>query len=349
MASAAGFSIAAVLTLALAGCGAAASPESEKPPAESVTYVANGGATQDAQRVAFLEPFTARTGVNVIEDSPVNYAKLEQMVKANRVTWDVSLSVPEFAVQNCGTLLEPIDLDIVDTSRLDEGLVWECAVPVMKSAFLLVYNSDTYGADGPQSWADFFDVKKFPGKRSMAANITQNAAMEIALLADGVAPEDLYPLDIDRALDKLSTIKDDIVFWDTGAQSSELLQGGDVDMMIAWPGRAYGAAVNGATITPVWNQPIYFADVLVVPKGTPNKDAAMELLAEAVSASAQESYSTAVAYGPINLDAQPDFEETAELFVPLGQDNGTGITRDYQWLADNMTEMQERWDAFING
>ena len=55
-------------------------------------------------------------------------------------------------------------------------------------------------------WADLFDTAKIPGKRTFY-KWSAPGVLEIALLADGVAPDKLYPLDLDRAFKKLDTIK----------------------------------------------------------------------------------------------------------------------------------------------
>lgn len=117
----------------------------------------------------------------------------------------------------------------------------------MAYGLIVVYNTDKYGANPPKSWADFFDTTRFPGKRGIQ-NISGDldpGMFEGALLADGVAPEAVYPIDTDRALAKFSSIRDDIVFWTSGAQSQQQIEAGQVDMALVWSGRAYSAVKNG--------------------------------------------------------------------------------------------------------
>jgi putative spermidine/putrescine transport system substrate-binding protein len=310
--------------------------------------VGAGGAYQEAQVKAFIEPFTKETGIKVGQDSPLSYPKLKAMVDAKRVTWDAMEAYSYFAVGECGTYLEKIDYSIVDKSKIEPGLALECGVPNMKSALLLVYNTDKYGDNPPTSWKDFFDTKKFPGKRGMM-NAADQGALEAALLADGVDGKDLFPLDYDRAFAKLDSIRDDTKFIATGADQEQALQNGTVDMMLAWPGRAYDAVTKGAKLKPVWNQPIFYNDVFVVPKGTKNKKAVMEFLNLVVSAEAQATLAENIAYAPINPAAKPNIDAVKKSFLPSGQDNGTGVKRDDQWWADNLVDATERWTKWSAG
>jgi hypothetical protein len=95
-------------------------------------------------------------------------------------------------------------------------------------------------------------------------------------MADGVEPASLYPIDYDRAFKKLDTLGDNLVFWDTGAQSQTMMENNEVDMLLAWNGRAYNAAVNGSKFVPAWDQNIVVYDVFMIPVGAPNKDLALQ-------------------------------------------------------------------------
>lgn len=314
-----------------------------------LTFVGAGGAYQEAQSEGIVKPFEEESGIAVSEDSPLSYAKLTAMVDAGNVTWDVMEAYPYFAVQECGEHLEKIDYDVVDTTGVDEQLLSDCAVPAMKSALVLVYNAETYqGKNVPTSWEDFFDTKRFPGTRGVMNDVNQGA-LEVALVADGVAPDDLYPIDYDRAFAKLDTLGDDLKFIATGADQEQALTNGTVDMMLAWPGRALVAEKAGAELVPVWNQPIFYNDVWVVPKGTPNKDAAMEFLDYALRPEPQAAMAKGSGYAPINEDAEPGFTEEEQKWVPSGQDNGTGFWRSDEWWAENLEDATARWTAWSAG
>ena len=151
---------------------------------------------------------------------------------------------------------------------------------------MLAYNTEKTAGKVPEGWADFFDTTKIPGKRGLWKYST-GGVLEFALMADGVKPADLYTptLDVDRAIKKLDTIKDDIVWWESGAQSQELIGSGEVAMSMIWNGRGYSAKhTDNKPVEMQWNQQILTADYFVVPKGTPNKQVAMEFIAWATCA-----------------------------------------------------------------
>src|SRR5262249_44410541 len=197
---------------------------------------------QDAQRAAFLTPFQQSTGVKVVEDQPTDQAKLKAMVESGHVSWDVVDITPDYAIANCEKYLEPLDFSVIDTSQLTIKPSSKCDVPVMSGAIVLAYNKNKYGANPPQSWADFFDTKRFPGKRAIGTNPRPSATLEAALLGAGVAPDRLYPLDIDAALRELDKIRPDTLFWSTSAELQQMLESGRADMAVAYNGRAYEAA-----------------------------------------------------------------------------------------------------------
>ena len=140
-------------------------------------------------------------------------------------------------------------------------------VPDITYGVVLAYNTDKTAGKVPEGWADYFDTTKIPGKRG-AWDYSEGGMFEFALMADGVAPKDLYPLDLARATKKLDTIKDDIVFWKSGAESQELIGSGEVAMSMIWNGRGWSAKnIDKKPVEIQWNQQIVTADYLVVPEG----------------------------------------------------------------------------------
>jgi putative spermidine/putrescine transport system substrate-binding protein len=347
------FTVGAVGVLALAACSGSASTSassggpSSAAGAGTLTFTSFGGAYQDAQRKAMLGPYAASSGLKITEDQPTDYPKLTAMVKSGNVTWDVVDTDPFYPLANCGTYAEKIDTTVVDTSKMPKELVSDCAVPSMTFSYVLMYNSKLYGSNPPKSWADFFDTKNFPGKRALQ-NASQGGGYEVALLADGVAPDKLYPLDYDRAFKKLDTLGDNLIFWETGAQSQEMMEKGEVGMLLAWNGRAYNAAKNGAPYLPQWNQNIAVYDVFMVPKGVKNKDAAMKFIAYATGAEAQARLTENIPYAPINSDAQPKVDALTTSFLPTGPDAvGKGIIQDQKWWSANNVEATKKWSSWV--
>ena len=145
---------------------------------------------------------------------------------------------------------------------------------------VLAYSQKKYTAEAaPNSWADFWDVKKFPGRRALRNHPI--ATLEAALMADGVAPDKLYPLDVDRAFKKLEEIKPNItVWWTSGAQSAQLLNDGEVDMVMAWNGRVSALTKEGAKVAYTYNQGILQSTSLCILKDAPNLATAVRFLNE---------------------------------------------------------------------
>jgi putative spermidine/putrescine transport system substrate-binding protein len=313
------------------------------------TFVSFGGAYQDAQTKAMVDPFiAANPGVSVSQDGPTDYAKISQMVASGNVTWDVVDTDPFFPIGTCGTESEPLDFNVIDTTNIIQELISDCSVPSMTYAYVLIYNKDKFGDNPPQNWADFFDTAKFPGKRAIQ-NAAQGGGYEVALLADGVEPASLYPLDYDRAFKKLESIGDDLIYWETGAQSQEMMENNEVDLILAWNGRAYNAALNGAPIAPMWNQNIVVYDVFMIPMGAPNKDLAMQFINYAIGAEAQGALQSIIPYASINLLAPPVTDDPL-LSEYLPTDHiAVGVVQDQQWWSENLDEATKRWTAWTTG
>ena len=158
----------------------------------------------------------------------------------------------------------------------------------------------------PKTWADLFDTTKFPGKRTFY-KWSAPGVIEAALLADGVAPANLYPLDLDRAFKKLDTIKADIIWWSSGAQSQQLLASAEAPFGSFWNGRLTALAADGMPVETSWDQNITAADSLVVPKGAQNKAKAMKFIALRDQPKGSGRDGRRTGYAPINLEfAGPD-------------------------------------------
>lgn len=336
------------LALTLAGCGGSGGG-SESADSKSLTFVSFGGAYQEAQTKAMVEPYAAKEGLKISQDGPTDYAKIKAMVEAGVVKWDVVDADPFFPIGKCDELAEKIDTSVVDTSKMPKALVSECAVPSMTYSYVLMYNKQKYGANPPKSWTDFFDTAKFPGKRALQ-NAAQGGGFEVALLADGVPADKLYPLDYDRASKKLNSIKKDLIFWDSGAQSQQMMEKGEVDMLLAWSGRAYNAVKNGAPFAAQWNQNIGVYDVFMVPKGSEHKAEAMKFIAYATGAEAQARLTENIPYAPINSDAKPNVDQVLASFLPTQPEIAQlSVVQDQAWWAKNQDEATEKWTAWTSG
>jgi putative spermidine/putrescine transport system substrate-binding protein len=300
----------------------------------TLTFTSFGGAYQEAQRKAWLEPYTALTGVQFQEDEGSLNAEIKKQVEAGQVTWDVVDVGNDFGLEANAALLEELDYSLIPEDEVNKDLgpsKWR--VPDITYGVVLAYNTDKTAGKVPEGWADYFDTTKFPGKRGVW-DYSEGGIFEIALLADGVKPEDLYPLDLPRATKKLDTIKDDLVLWKTGADSQSLIGSGEVAMTLIWNGRGWSAKnTDGKPVEMQWNQQIVTADYLVVPKGTPNKDAAMKFIAYTICAENNAKPSQYIPYGPTNINAKPAADKVADLSVSNADENSAYF--DDEWLVNN--------------
>jgi putative spermidine/putrescine transport system substrate-binding protein len=330
------------------GAGSAAC---NPPRQEGVTlsFVSFGGVYQEAQRKAWLEPYTELTGVQFTEDENSSNATIQAQVESGQVTWDVVDVGNDFGLDVHADLLEPLDFSLIPRDELNQELgITDYRIPDITYGVVLAYNTEVLGAGNvPQGWADYFDTTKFPGKRG-AWDYSEGGMFEFALMADGVAPADLYPLDLERASAKLDTIKDDIVFWTSGAESQELIGSGEIAMTMIWNGRGWSAKnIDNKPVEMQWNQQIVTADYLVIPKGSPNKDAAMQFIAYTACAENNGKPSQYIPYGPTNVNSEANPDMVDDLSVTNADENSAYF--DDTYLAENFDEIDAAWQAWKAG
>ena len=312
----------------------------------TVVFASWGGAYQDAEKVSYCEPFAKATGATVVQDGPMNVAKFRAMAASGTPDWDVVDVTGGFLeVAAKDGLLEKIDTSLVNVGRIDPRFVHEYGVGAIVWSYNLGYSTAAYANGAPTTWADLFDFKKFPGKRTILDQPV--ASLEVALLADGVAPDKLYPLDVDRAFKKLNQIKAQTVFWTTNSQSQQLFVDREVTMGIILNGRVYDAAQKGAKIALSWEQNIQAVDYLVVPKGSKNRAAAMRLIDTMTVAENQTRVANLIAYSPTNLAAVKDVDRKVEPWLCTTPENlQKGFVMSQLYWRDHLKDLTERWTAW---
>jgi putative spermidine/putrescine transport system substrate-binding protein len=329
------------------GSAAADSAACNPPRQEGVTltFVSFGGVYQEAQRKAWLAPYTELTGVQFTEDENSSNATIKAQVEAGQVTWDVVDVGNDFGLDVHKDLLEPLDFSLIPRDELNADLgITDYRIPDITYGVVLAYNTEATAGAVPEGWADYFDTAKIPGKRG-AWDYSEGGMFEFALMADGVAPADLYPLDLPRATAKLNTIKDDIVFWASGAESQELIGSGEVAMTMIWNGRGWSAKnIDKKPVEMQWNQQIVTADYLVVPKGSPNKDAAMKFIAYTACAANNAGPSEFIPYGPTNKNSTANPAMVNDLSVTNADANSAYF--DDTYLAEKFDEIDAAWQAW---
>lgn len=231
--------------------------------ARDLTVISWGGAYQEAQRDAFFEPYIAAHGALRDEAYNGELAKIKAMVDTGDVTWDVvQMEAPELENACNEGLVERIDWDRLGGQGqfIDSAAMGDCGVGAIVYSVILAYDEAKLGADGPQSWGDFWDTKRWPGKRALRKSA--KFTLEIALLADGVAANEVYNVlstseGVERAFAKLDEIKDDIQWWESGAQPPQWLAAGDVAMTSAYNGRISTAVSEGQDFATIWDGQVY--------------------------------------------------------------------------------------------
>jgi putative spermidine/putrescine transport system substrate-binding protein len=311
-----------------------------------------GGSYTAAQEEAYFKPFTAATGIAVRAVTPVSYARIKAQVRSGNYEFDLtSINSMLWLRASREGLAEPIDWSIFKKGTLpDEAIVangYGVAFAVLGTN--LCYRTDRFAAGGPTSWADFWDVKQFPGNRSLCISDAPRTCI-FALLADGVPRDKLYPLDFDRAFKKLDQIKPHIkVWWREGNQSQQLLRDGEVDMMSMWNARGTELKQQGVPVEVVWNGAVRSDSTWCVLKGAPGRKLAFEFIQFASQAKPQADFNTRLYYGPTNPGAYAFIAPRIAAQLPTYRDNvAVSVKEDDVWEADRIAKLEERFTQWLS-
>jgi putative spermidine/putrescine transport system substrate-binding protein len=314
---------------------------------KQIVFVSWGGVYQDSQKASFCDPLVQESGLKILQDGPMNEAKLRTMVQGGHPDWNVCDVTDAFLFNGItNKLFEPVDYAVVDKSQVLPQYVNDYGVGDCVWSYNVAYNTKTFGADNhPKTWADLFDLKRFPGKRAFRDRVY--SVLEVALLADGVDPKKLYPLDVDRAFRKLDTIKDQITWWTTPSQSQALFVDGAVGCGMIQNGRAYDANKKGAPIAISWEQNLQSVDYLVMLRGSRDKAASMQLLNRAVQVDAQAKFANLTAYSPVNPKAFALIDKSIAPWLSTEADNvARGVLMDASWWDSRFEKLTERWNTW---
>ena len=335
----------------------------------TLTIVSWGGAYTKAQIEGFHKPFIAKTGITIqSDDYDGNIAPIKAQVESGNVVWDaVDVETAE-AVRLCDEgLTEPVDHSALPpapdgTPALKDflpGTLFECAVPISVWSSVMAFDASKYPENPPATLNDFFDLEAYPGKRGLRKIPKFN--LELALMADGVAIADVYevlsaPAGLDRAFAKLDPIKNDVIWWETGAQPPQLLADGEVVMTSAFNGRIFNAQIaESQPFEIIWDRQIWDLDLWVMPKGGKNKDAVLDFVSFATSTEGLAGQASWIAYGPSRksalalVDAHAEFPEVdmASHMPTTPERLANGLQNDYEFWADYNDELEQRFNAWL--
>ena len=312
-------------------------------------FASYGGAYQDAQRKVMLEPAGKAFNVTFTEGQLFGVGPVREQVKSGQVKWDIAvLSLPDAAIASKEGLVEPLDYAVIDARGLAKEMAHRDFVCQNYTSNIIGWNSTKLAGPAPQTWAEFFDTAKFPGMRALRNRAI--TSLEIVLLADGVAPDKLYPLDVDRGFRFLEKHRASIgTFWTSGAQPAELVKTGKADLVHIWSGRAVAAQREGVPVQFHYNQGLLGADCLVVPKGAPQKALAMKVVATFLDPGRQAELAKLLDYGPTNpraLEVGMTKEEAARM-NSSPENIRTQVLIDPWWWAENGARVEARWAEFL--
>lgn len=326
-----------------------------------VCVAAGGGSYQDALRESIIKPFEKATGIKVIEAVEQPLAKMRAMIKAESPECDVySMQPTSYFMLLKEGLLEKIDYDSIDKKTFADfpnDKVTPYGVGTYAYVLVIAFNTKHYTREnGPKSWADFWDVKKFPGPRTIHAGNFVVGPLEASLLANGVSPENLYPIDLKRAYDGFTRIKPNVLKWaTTGAMSPEALVSGESFIGTASLGRIQQAKEQGAPVDYTWNQALMQNDYYVILKGTKNYKNALKFIEFASRPESQAAMVKLQALGPLNkrtFDLLPP--ERAKLLPTYPENMAHRIELNIGWWTEtdvsgksNIEKNSAMWNSWI--
>ncbi|MFA5490353.1 MAG: ABC transporter substrate-binding protein [Candidimonas sp.] len=334
----------------LAGTGAAlATPfltRSARSQSKQLILPTYGGSYQEMIQAAYTDPFTQETGVEVIFSGVPDFARLKAQVTAGNVEWDVfEAGGAWFPAGSKEGLFEPLDPGIITETDLIIGENKDYA-PFYDTPYGIAWNSGKYdGSAVPRSCAEFWDVDRFPGTRSLRGRA--DFVLEIALVADGVDPADLYPLDLDRAFAALERLKPSIPKWaESTSQLVTLLTANEVDYDYVPNGRVRATEDTATPLAISMDQAFISHEYIGVVKGTPRRDTAMEFVAFALRPDRQAAFSELISYLPGNRKALDLVSEDAKKWLP-DMTTGKHIVQNDDWWAAEFASTQQRFQEFL--
>ncbi|HEY5238622.1 MAG TPA: extracellular solute-binding protein [Rhizomicrobium sp.] len=350
----------------VAGAGAWFAWQSRPKPVLTVATWA--GAYGRAQASAMFRPYgdAARADVRIaLYDGGID--GLREQVSTRRYTWDViDLELPD-AIAACDAhLLEHIDRktlppglnELPPQADFVDGAISPCWVGSVVYSQVIAVAPKDYTGPQPKTAADFFDVQRFPGTRGLR-RASPKFNLELALLADGVKPADVYatletPDGLKRALAKLNTIRPFVVWWTHSSEPIAMLHSGAVAMTTALNGDVYDAAAHKQPVGIIWDRQLYELEVFGVPRGDPKRDMAMDFLRFATRAEPLAQMADWVPYGPARHSAlslvgkNPELHIAMRPFLPTAPENfATAFRVDDGWWMAHGAQMDAAWQQWL--
>lgn len=322
--------------------------------ARDLTIVSWGGISQKNQEKLYYQPFTAKTGIAVAEDTwSGGLGQLKAKVQSGDPDWDVVQVERNEVLVGCDdNVFEEMDWSALGgKDKFIEPAQNDCGVGAIVWGIGLAYDKDKL-KDGPKSWVDFFDLKKFPGKRALRQGPQYN--LEFALMGDGVPREDVYkvlatPEGVDRAFKKLDSIKSQLIWWSAATEATNMLNSGEVTMTGMYSSRLASAnRYDKKNFELVADGGMYNIDYWIVLKGSKHKDDAFKLIAFMTAGDQQAAYADANSDGATSLDGIAKTKPEALQYLMTSPDRmKTSLMSDDEFWADNGEELTRRFNAWV--
>ena len=325
--------------------------------AQSFVVSSPGGPYGASQREAYFEPFAAVTGIRVVEDDwGGDPARIRAMVEAGNYRSHVFDAESGDVAEGCTEgILEPIDYARLGLSPGDmlPGAAHACGVGNVAWSMVLAFDRARTGGATPAGWADFFDLARFPGGRGLRRGSFGN--LEIALMADGVAPERVYallrtPAGIDRAFAKLAALAPHVTWWEAGRQPARLLDDGDAVMTTAWHGRIQHAITRDRRdVEIVWRGQLVDYGYWIIPRGHPGTDLAHRFIAFAIRPDRQAEQARRIPYGPLRRGAFDYIEPDLARWLPTAPVHlEAWLKIDADFWNGHREALDRRFDALVS-
>jgi putative spermidine/putrescine transport system substrate-binding protein len=340
---------------ALAACGsgsstAATSKATTGPLAgiksKEIVFADFGGTTRAARKAAFFDSFTKETGITVTPSLEI-YAQGAQEEAGKAGPYD---SVPAgvynfYNDQSGGGAIQKLPADITRNDEV-EAAARDYAWGGFVIAYATAWLTGTFSGGGPTTWAEFWDVQKFPGKRAWSNY--GDYSLEAALLADGVDPAKLYPLDFARAFAKLDQLRPHMVFYSEYPQVQQLLTSKTASVGYAPHGLFNGLTLRGVPTTINFNQAFQSMNVFLTPAKAAHADATFGLAEWMTDPHRQADFAKRTGYGPGNQAAFQYMDAATLKLLPNSPDNAKlTLPADNQSLAKVYDDYSARWTKWL--
>ena len=325
--------------------------------AQTLTVSTWGGIYAESQREAYFEPFTDATGIRVVEDDwGGDLARIRDMVATGRYRSHVFDAESRHVAQGCSDgSLEPIDYSRLGLSVQDmlPGAAHPCGVGSIAWSLVLAFDRARLGGDGPEHWTDFFDTTRFAGGRGLRRGPLGN--LEIALMADGIGPEDVYAAlrtaqGTERAFAKLAALAPGVTWWEAGGQPARLLADGDAVMTTAWNGQMQRAIASGhRRFEIVWHGQILDYAYWVIPRGHSRADLAHRFIAFAARPDRQAEQARHIPYGPLHKAAFGHVDPDLARRLPTAPENlDAWLKLDADFWLEHREALDRRFDELLS-